>query len=248
MLMTACTNDDSFAIDSEIQSEFVNPMGYLGELHNQALDAISSNCVTLDSLCSFTCTYVEEMIPEKTISSVQLNESSKNTLSIAKRIGLECFYSYKTRGKSESEIADSIFQELPLQCKPYIDRIMDVINSNEIDSVRIAQRFDEINLAINNCTNLSSDDKNGLWACSSIAFSSYIYNLHTISTRAVTAEGVVKADLAGAVGGFLSWRFLRNTAIGLMFGPQGAVMAATKEIVKGAVVGSAVNIISGGFL
>ncbi len=248
LLMTACSNDDSPVINSELKSEFVNPMSHIGNIHNQALDAISSDCVTLDSICSFTYAYIEDRFSGVTTPIPQMNEFSNKSLSIAKKIGIECYYSYNTRGKSESETADSIFQEIPPQCKPFIDEMMDVINSNEIDSVEIAHKFEEINIAINNSQNLSDDDKNGLWTCSAIAFSSYMYNLPSISTRAVTAEGVVKADLAGAVGGFLCWKFWGKTAAGLMFGPQGAVIAATKEIVRSAVVSSAINVVSGGFL
>lgn len=248
LFMTACSNDDSSVINPEPKSEFVNPMAHIGDIHNQALDAISSDCVTLDSICPFTYAYVEDRFSGVATPIPQMNEFSSKSLSIAKKIGIECYHSYNTRGKSESETADSIFQEIPSQCKPFIDEMMDVINSNEIDSVKIAHKFEEINIAINDSRNISDDDKNGLWTCSAIAFSSYMYNLPSISTRAVTAEGVVKADLAGAVGGFLSWRFWGKTAAGLMFGPQGAVIAASKEIVRGAVVGSAVNVISGGYL
>lgn len=161
---------------------------------------------------------------------------------------MEYSQSYLTRGESESQTADSLFQEIPYHCKPFIDEMIQIIDSNDMDSVRIAQKFSEINLAINESSYLSEEDKNGLWSCSAIAFSSYMYNLKSISTRAVTAEAVVKADLAGAVGGFLSWKFWGKTDAGLVFGPQGAVIAATKEIVKGAIVSSAVNVISGGYL
>jgi hypothetical protein len=246
--MTACSNDDSTVINQEVKSEFVNPMAHIGDIHNQALDAILSNCITLDSICSFTHTYIEDSFSGVATPIPQMNEFSNKTLSLAKKIGIECYYSYIARGKSESETAYSLFRDIPPQCKPFIDDMMEVINSNEADSVKIAHKFEEINIAINNSQNISDDDKHGLWTCSAIALSSYMYNLPSISSRAVTAEGVVKADLSGAVAGFLSWKFWGNTAAGLMFGPEGAVIAATKEIVRGAVAGSAVNILFGGYL
>lgn len=73
--------------------------------------------------------------------------------------------------------------------------------------------------------------------------STYSYTRN--NSESMTAEGVVRADLEGAVGSFLSWKFWGKTAGGLMFGPTGAVMTASKEIVKGAIVGSGVNVISG---
>ena len=50
---------------------------------------------------------------------------------------------------------------------------------------------------------------------------------------------MVKADVVSALGGFLCWKFWGKTATGLMFGPEEAVIAATKEIVRNAIVGSA---------
>ena len=248
LLMTACSNDDSFVIDSDINSEFVNPMAYIGDIHNQGLDSISVNYISLDSICAYSFTFVEDRFPEIPTPNSQMKEVSINALSIAKRIGIECCESYTTRGVSESVTADSVFQEIPPQCKHYVEGIMDIINSNETDSTKIADKFDKINIAINNASDLSDEDKNGLWSCSAIAFSSYMYNLTSISTRAVTAEGVVKADFASAVGGFLCWKFWGKTATGLMFGPQGAVIAATKEIVRSAIVGSAIHVVSAGHL
>ena len=62
--MTACSNDDSFAIDSDINSEFVNPMAYIGDIHNQGLESISVNDISVDSVCSYSFTFVEDRFPE----------------------------------------------------------------------------------------------------------------------------------------------------------------------------------------
>lgn len=239
---------DTFVDDTENNPEFINPMTFVGNIHNQALDALSLKSVTIDSICSFTCSFVENEFSQMSPFIPPINESISKSLSIAKRIGIECCHSYNTRGRSESETADSIYREIPEQWKPYINQISRLIESNESDSITIVRKFEEIDKTINDSQRLSNEDKNGLWACSSIALHSYIYNLSQISTRAVTAEGVVKADLAGAIGGFFCWKFWGKTASGLMFGPQGAVMAAAKEIVIGAIVGSGVHVISWGYL
>lgn len=85
LLMTACSNDDSPVINSELKSEFVNPMSHIGNIHNQALDAISSDCVTLDSICSFTYAYIEDRFSGVTTPIPQMNEFSNKSLSIAKK-------------------------------------------------------------------------------------------------------------------------------------------------------------------
>lgn len=244
-LFTACTEDDGIMDGSKNESRFKNPMAYVGDIHNHALDALATNDISIDDLCSFANSYVADEFPEISTLHSQINEISNKAQNVAMRIGIERSVSYRTRGESESETADSIYNEIPQNCKPFIDEMISIIKSNEIDSLVILNKFEELDYAIFASTTLSDEDKDGLWTCSSIAYSSYMYNLSSISSRAVTAEGVVSADLESAVGGFLTWRFWGKTATGLVFGPGGAVMCATREIVRCAIVGSGANIVKG---
>lgn len=175
----------------------------------------------------------------------QMSNFTEESLLLAQEIGFERYSSYYTRGESSSETSDSVYRELPDNCRFFVDKINDILKNGEIDEEKISKQFSQIDLQIKVAPNLTEDEKYGLWACSAIAHSSYQYNLNDIKTRAVTAEGVVTADLEGAVGSFLCWRFWGKTTAGLMFGPQGAVVAATKEIVKGAIVSSGINVVKG---
>lgn len=246
--MTACSNNDILDDHQSDMENFENPMSHIGEIHNDALSSIAANNIGIDSLCDYTQSFVEEQFKTRQpLLAYKIPETfSFKSMEIAKRIGLErnASFSY-TRNSSVSMTADSIYTEIPSNCKIYIDKMSEVITANESDANRINSIFSQIDQDINNAPDLTDEEKNCLWACSAITLSSYMYNLDNISTRAVTAEGVVRADLEGAVGSFLCWKFWGKTAAGgLMFGPTGAVMTAAREIVKGAIVGSGVNVIS----
>lgn len=246
LVLAGCSKDDAVIDNGESSDIFDNPMRHIGEIHNDGLNSIATNHVSIDSICEFTQEYVEAQFAQSQHNCVIPENYSYESMNLAKRIGIERMSTYSyTRNNSESMTADSIYSELPSNCKIYIDNLIEIITANESNIDNIRYKISQIDQNINNALDLTSEEKNCLWACSAITLSSYIYNLDNIKTRAVTAEGVVRADLEGAVGSFLSWKFWGKTAGGLMFGPTGAVMTASKEIVKGAIVGSGVNVISG---
>lgn len=235
---------DSFVDKKEYSKEnnFVNPFEEIGKLHNKALSSIKTNSINLDNLDEFTHVFVESECERKfNVPSEPLYAHTVKMMENAKKIGVMLEKSELSR--SYDVISDSVRNEIPKDLAPYVDKMFKLIHKNMSDSIEIETEFAMIDLMINKDVSISIEDKNMLWAVSSIIKYSYMYNLDEICSRSVTADSVVQADAEGAIGGFLSWKFWGKTvASGLVFGPTGAVVAATKEIVKGAIMGSGVHV------
>ncbi len=243
LFIIACDNDMSTTFENSEPQQFKNPLEIYGEIHNKAMDSIKATGISAQNIVNFAHDFVEEeCVIHLNAPKETLYKHTSNSLETLKEIELNQIIN---PSRTNNEVYDSILAEVPIELKPYVYKIFSLIDENLTDSIIIEQKFNEIDLEINN-TNLNNDDKNCLWGISSIAKASYIYNLESIRSRAVTAESIVKSDAMGAVGSFLCWKFWGQTlAGGLMFGPTGAVVAAAKEMIKGAIVTSGLHAITG---
>lgn len=71
---------------------------------------------------------------------------------------------------------------------------------------------------------------------------SYIGKIHNDALDVISMTDVTIDSICDFAHNYVEVSFSDS---GLMFGPEGAVIAATKEIVKGAIVGSGVNVVKG---
>lgn len=221
--------------------DFTNPLAEIGSIHNRAMNSLKQNQISIDDLETYSNDFVEKEcckcfnIPIETSTHLY----TSNMMKLAKENGM---LRENPITRTSNNIPDSIKNEVPSTHIPFIDKMLVLVNDNLTDSIFIKRKFLEIDMEINQ-SSLDNEDKNCLWAISAITQSSYIYNLTDIQTRALDAESVILADVEGALAGFISWKFWGKTiGSGLVFGPTGAVVCATKEIVKGAVVGSGVHV------
>lgn len=145
----------------------------------------------------------------------------------------------QTRAELSEEL-NTLTSELSDLESLFIDDIFSLIYQNINNEVEINEVFSNIDNAINQ-SNLTLDEKNGLWAVSAIAKSSYTYNINARTTRSVSMEGIVTTDAQSALADLLSWkRVAKSVASGLVFGPSGIVIAMAKEVTTAAIVGSGI--------
>lgn len=243
LITLSCSNngDELRAQGDSREATFVNPYDYVGVLHNAAMDSVIHQQVNFNELETFTNEYIENNF--KGITTFENNDIPNQMMKEIKRTSL--MYKYQTR--SISEIDDSIMKILPEECKTYICRMYELIDENLSDTIVINKEFNKLDCSVNNDTMLTDEEKNCLLAVSAIAKYSYNYNLDAASMSAVSVNSTVKADLGGAIGGIFCWATFGKAAFnGLVFGPGGAVATIAKEAARGAIVGSAVHVVSGG--
>lgn len=245
LCILSCSSEISEGQNNSIPQKHlksVNPYDFIGELHNSAMDSVKSQHICAENLKKFTNEYTEisfdnvKTYPNTTLCNEILNEIVKTS----------CAYKYQTR--SHKSIEDSIQNTIPEGIKDYINEIYNIVDTDFLDTTAIKNKFNTFDTSVVEDNSLSQEEKASVLAISSIGKYSYIYNHTTIKTRAITANGIIKSDLSGAVGGVFCWAtFGKAACSGLVFGPGGIVLTIAKEATRGAIIGSAVHIVSGGF-
>lgn len=243
-LLSSCSsvdlNDGATETISDKASTSLNPYDFIGEIHNSAMDSLKTKKVNQEQLILYTNNIVDNNF--KNVKTYTEGGKIENVLTnIIKRSN-----NYELTTRTASLLDDSITINIPKNCLPYIDRIREITDLKLSDSLTIIKNFNVIDELVNKDSVLNLEEKAMLLAISAIGKYSSIYNRSTIETRAVSAGSVARADLEGAIGGVITWKcWGRAAASGLVFGPSGVVLTVAKEAVRGAIVGSAVGVVSG---
>lgn len=250
--ITSCTSSDDVAhlATKPVASTFKNPYSFIGVLHNEALDSVKAQKVTIDNLKHFTKEFTDrhnKQIPELA-KSQQEDQHSEVSIDNGFDIGKKTCQ-VTTRAAMDA-LTDSLIKAFPIEGQKYIAKIYEICDKEEHDSVKINNIFDNFDITINNDTNIDDTLKHVLLATSSIARATNIYNadtFRTLSTRGATWRSSCRADVGGAIGGILGrGAFVRAAFSGLMFGPSGIVCSFARDAVRGAIASSALYVISGG--
>lgn len=250
--ITSCTSSDDVAhlATKPVASTFKNPYSFIGVLHNEALDSVKAQKVTIDNLKHFTKEFTDrhnKQIPELA-KSQQEDQHSEVSIDNGFDIGKKTCQ-VTTRAAMDA-LTDSLIKAFPIEGQKYIAKIYEICDKEEHDSVKINNIFDNFDITINNDTNIDDTLKHVLLATSSIARATNIYNadkFRTLSTRGATWRSSCRADVGGAIGGILGrGAFVRAAFSGLMFGPSGIVCSFARDAVRGAIASSALHVISGG--
>ncbi len=217
-------------------------MAMLGDLHNQAIDSLRVSLSSIDDLEVASFDFVERRFEKDyKITPRNIQDGDFALLSDIKQKSIFKVKNPQTRS-SLLPPRESFEENMSSQEIAYIDEIFNVISQNLDNLKDIEDAFNSIDLNINNSSKLTIVEKQGLWAVSAIAKSSYLYNLSAIQTRAASAEEVVITDAESALIALLDWKKVaKSVASGLVFGPTGIVVAMAKEVVKGAIIGSSVH-------
>ena len=249
--ITSCTSSDDVAhlATKPVASTFKNPYSFIGVLHNEALDSVKAQKVTIDNLKHFTKEFTDrhnKQIPELA-KSQQEDQHSEVSIDNGFDIGKKTCQ-VTTRAAMDA-LTDSLIKAFPIEGQKYIAKIYEICDKEEHDSVKINNIFDNFDITINNDTNIDDTLKHVLLATSSIARATNIYNadtFRTLSTRGATWRSSCRADVGGAIGGILGrGAFVRAAFSGLMFGPSGIVCSFARDAVRGAIASSALHVISG---
>lgn len=241
VLFLSCTQQE-FSNSETAKSSFENPYAVLGTIHNAAMDSIKSSKIGLKSLEEFSDSFVNQHF-DANDDDVLMNFCS-NLSANAKQIGLKYENCLETR--AADELTDSVINTLPDDCKQFASEIFNIVDMRLSDSLLIVKEFSAFNEKIAEAP-ISYEEKQDMWMISAIAQASCLYNRQEISSRVVNGTSIAKADVSGAIGGVVGWRFwVKAACTGLMFGPGGIVMTMSREVVRGAIGSSGVHIVTGG--
>lgn len=214
------------------------------------MDSVKAQKVSVNNLKHFTKEFTSrhyKQIPELA-ESQQKEEDSEVSIDNGFDIGKKTCQ-VTTRAAMDA-LTDSLIKAFPIEGQKYIAKIYEICDKEEHDSVKINNIFDNLDITINNDTNIDDTLKHVLLATSSIARATNIYNADTFrtsSTRGATLRSACKADVFGAVEGMIGrGAFVRAAFSGLMFGPSGIVCSFARDAVRGAIASSALHVISGG--
>ena len=234
--LASCTSSDdvSHLSTNSVTSTFKNPYSFIGQLHNEAMDSVKAQKVTIDNLKHFTKEFTDrhnKQIPELA-KSQQEDQHSEVSIDNGFDIGKKTCQ-VTTRAAMDA-LTDSLIKAFPIEGQKYIAKIYEICDKEEHDSVKINNIFDNFDITINNDTNIDDTLKHVLLATSSIARATNIYNADTFRTLST-------------IGGILGrGAFVRAAFSGLMFGPSGIVCSFARDAVRGAIASSALHVISGG--
>ncbi|WP_337932521.1 hypothetical protein [Hallella sp.] len=255
MFLTACsTQDDTSHLEIKSSaSTFENPYLFIGQLHNEAMDSVKAQNVSIGNIKEFTKEFtnrhyhqVSNYSEETPVEKVEI-DSTFRSIDNGFDIGMKTRLA-KTRATVD-HLTDSLIMAFPVEGKKYIERIYDVCDREMYDTVQINIIFDDLDNSIHEDINIDDTLRHTLLAISSIGRATNIYNAHanTNKTRGASAGSVCRADVSGAISGiFGRAAFVRAAFSGFVFGPGGVVTSFARDAVRGAIVGSAVNLISGG--
>lgn len=243
----SCSDDIDGMTDTcpmEEATDFKSPFDCVGELHNEAMDAMKKENIGAEEMGEFAMTYIDSN-KEKVfnIESYASDAETKELLSKAQKIGRTYGITHMTR--AINELNDSILNLVPANIRHYVQYIYNLLDYNYADTTQVNNVFNKFDYAIYSDNSINGTDKGMLLGISAIAKASTKYNFNTIQTRAVTAKTVAAADVTGAVEGAVSWKFWGKAATGLVFGPGGVVLSCTRELVLSAIVASGGSIIWG---
>jgi len=224
------------------ETTFDNPFKCIGILHNQAMDSIKINRISINKIGEFTDEFTErhaDMIfgLKKHLANYPVRYR-RDIKSISKQI----LNGHKTiLGK---EVCDSLITKTSSTWQPYLNRMKSAIEKLRTET-DVEYEFYVIDYTINKDNKLTIEDKSQLWAISAITRSSLEYNIASYAkttTYDSALETAVKADFGGAVAGAVDYALCGSSITGLMFGPGGAVLCCGAYIVKSAILSSAVGV------
>ncbi len=235
------------------ETVFENPYMFIGQLHNEAMDSVKAQKINIEDIKDFTKEFTNRRYLqgdefEGTIKSENVKEdSSFNSIEIGFDVGMKTKLA-RTRSNVE-DLTDSLIMVFPVEGQKYIVRMYDVCDKELNDSIQINKIFDDLDKSISYNASIDDTLRHILLAISSIGRATNIYNASTIAnkTRAASVGSVCRADVSGAIAGVIGRAaFVRAAFSGLVFGPGGVVTSFARDAVRGAIVSSAVNLISGG--
>lgn len=224
-------------------SNFSNPYAFIGSIHNEAMDSVIAQRISLSSLKSFNRDFTTKKLSK--IKGFDGDKISTEALDAGYDIGLK-MKQVKTRAALDN-LTDSLICCVPEEGRPYVSKMFQICDKQMTDTININKIFNDIDNKIYYDVNLNDTLRGALLAISSIARATNIYNSIPLSTRGATWGSTAHADLGGAIAG-LGWRALFKASYrGLMFGPGGIVVGFAKDCVVGAISSSALHVISRGY-
>lgn len=255
IFFTACSNQDDsphFWIKSSV-STFENPYLFIGQFHNEAMDSVKAQKISVENVKDFTKEFTNRHYRQETnYTEEQHTEEAKvdsnfRAIDSGFDIGMKTRLA-KTRATVDN-LTDSLVMAFPKEGQKYIVKIYDACDKSMSDSVKINIIFDDLDNSIHSDISIDDTLRHALLAISSIGRATNIYNAYanTCVTRGASAGSVCRADVSGAISGIIRRAaFVRAAFSGLVFGPGGVVTNFARDAVRGAIVSSAVNLISGG--
>ena len=224
-------------------SKFSNPYAFIGSIHNEAMDSVLAQEISLNSLKSFNRDFTNKKLNK--IKGFEGEKISTDALNAGYDIGLKMKQA-NTRATLDN-LTDSLICSIPEEGRTYVSEMFQICDKQMKDTIDINKIFNDIDSKIYYDVNLNDTLKGALLAISSIARATNIYNSKPLLTRGASWRSTARADLGGAIAG-LGWRALFKASYsGLMFGPGGIVVGFAKDCVVGSISSSALHVLSRGY-
>lgn len=258
ILALAC-NDNEESISTNNQKQ-LNPYELLGKIHNDGLNELQKMVVTntrgetatippsKEEQSALVETFTTNFISSYAIeigASPELRAEIEVAVAYANE-NLPFIEQLSSSSDNEGKQAISSLNISGVLKEAFI-QILDIVNIG--DTIMGKKNFIIFDDKIINSKNLSKEDKESILSVSAIAQYSYLYwakNTSKASTRGLFTS-VAKADLGGAISGVVAGFFSGGANTGLVFGPGGLVLTYAGYAVTGALYGSALSAITGGW-
>ena len=221
-----------------------NPFAYIGELHNECMDSLLGKNMESDSVDSYVLKFTKENHTKLFSCYKEINKEIPNYKEII-QLGNDCanaFYPENSTTRASEMLQDNMYDSIPTSWKSHILYIEKQLESNCQDSVSLDKAFGLIDSCIISDKNLNAEGIQSLLCISSIAKSTYKYNILGTSTRSSIGARFIEADFWGAVGGVVKHGIV-NGFRGLMFGPEGVVCGVAGSAFLGAAIGSGLSLL-----
>lgn len=245
VILGSCSSPEEHSdyVSGLTSSKISNPYAFIGSIHNEAMDSVIAQRISLSNLKSFNRDFTNKKLSKtKGFDDVKI---STEALNAGYDIGLK-MKQVKTRATIDN-LTDSLICCIPEEGRPYVSKMFQICDKQMRDTIEINKIFDNIDSNIYYDVNLNDTLRSALFAISSIARATNIYNSKPLSTRGATWGSTAKADLGGAIAG-LGWRALFKASYrGFMFGPGGIVLSFAQDCAVGAISSSALHVISRGY-
>jgi len=211
-----------------------NPFEIIGTMHNELMDSIRINQITIDSLNNFVYRYA---IRKGVISNSTFDKKLYNgTFSRMQNLNHNIFNNQLNQ--------DSLMRQLPISSQRYVITLENFLENDDIDQEFVDSWFSDFHCQINKDAYLNDTEKYFLLAASAIASATYKANKIEGKVSSNRADKVVKADFWGGVGGFIVGAISgKYAAATYVFGPKGLVVSIAGDVFLGATVSSGIAVV-----
>lgn len=167
VILGSCSSPEEHSdyVSGLTSSKISNPYAFIGSIHNEAMDSVIAQRISLSNLKSFNRDFTNKKLSKtKGFDDVKI---STEALNAGYDIGLK-MKQVKTRASIDN-LTDSLICSIPEEGRPYVSKMFQICDKQMRDTIEINKIFDNIDSNIYYDVNLNDTLRSALFAISSIA-------------------------------------------------------------------------------